>query len=264
MTTPTPEETKACCAAAYGSDVAAMLLGDSYHPGGLTLTRHLADQLELSPGSTVLDIASGLGTTAMLLAGEFGVRVEGLELSAANVALAGGAVDSAGLADRVRFTVGDAERLPHPDARYDAVVIECALCTFPDKRAAASEIARVLRTGGRLGLTDVIVESDRLPAELTTVAARIACIADALSVMGYAELMGAVGLRVTHTERYDEALLRMIDQIEARLTVVRLTARDRLEAQGIDLHSVGPVLAVARKAVGDGVLGYGTLIAEKS
>jgi arsenite methyltransferase len=264
MTTPTPEETKACCAAAYGSDVAAMLLGDSYHPGGLTLTRQLARQLALPPGSAVLDVASGPGTTTLLLAREFGVRVEGVDLSAANVALARGAADSAGLADRVTFTVGDAERLPYSDASFDAVIIECALCTFPDNRAAASEISRVLRTGGRLGLTDVLVESERLPAELTTVAARIACIADALPMIGYADLLEAAGLRVTHTERHDEALVRMIDQIEARLTVVRLTARERLEAQGIDLDSVGPVLAAARKAVGDGVLGYGMLVAEKS
>ena len=264
MTTPTPEDTKACCAAAYGSDVAAMLLGDSYHPGGMALTRRLAGQLALPPGSAVLDIASGPGTTALLLARELGVRVEGVDLSAANVALARGAADYAGLADRVTFTVGDAERLPHPDAPYDAVVIECAFCTFPDKRAAVSEIARVLRTGGRLGLADVLVDPDSLPAELTTVAARIACIADAMPMTGYAELLEAAGLRVTHTEPHDEALSRMIDQIEARLTVVRLTAGDRLQTSGIDLDSVGPTLAAARKAVADGVLGYGMLVAEKS
>ena len=66
---PTGEAAKACCAAAYGSDVATLLLGDSYHPGGLTLTRRLAAQLGLRRDAHVLDVASGRGATAMALAG---------------------------------------------------------------------------------------------------------------------------------------------------------------------------------------------------
>lgn len=268
MTTPdsrqiSAAEAKACCAAAYGSDAVALLLGDSYHPGGLALTRHLAGQLGLPPGSAVLDVAAGPGTTAMLLAQELGLRVEGVDLSPANVALARGAADAAGLADRVAFTVGDAERLSYPDAAFDAVVVECALCTFPDKRAAIGEIARVLRPGGRLGITDVVIEPDRLPAELTTLAARIACIADALPLDAYVHLVAAAGLHTTRTERRDDALLRMIDQIEARLTLARLTARDRLEALGIDVGAAGQAFAAARQAVADGILGYALLVAEK-
>jgi arsenite methyltransferase len=57
------EDLKACCVAAYSSDAVALLLGDSYHPGGTALTRRLADALGLIPGSRVLDIVSGRGTT---------------------------------------------------------------------------------------------------------------------------------------------------------------------------------------------------------
>ena len=66
----TGQRLKACCAAAYGSDVVTLLLGDSYHPGGLGLTRRLAAALGLSPGARVLDVASGRGATAILLARE--------------------------------------------------------------------------------------------------------------------------------------------------------------------------------------------------
>ena len=58
-------ETKACCAAVYGSDVLPVLLGGSYHPGGLALTRRLAEQLRLGRGDRVLDVAGGRGTTAL-------------------------------------------------------------------------------------------------------------------------------------------------------------------------------------------------------
>jgi arsenite methyltransferase len=264
MTEPTvAARAKACCAATYGSDVVALLLGDSYHPGGLGLTRRLADQLALAPGARVLDVASGRGTTALLLAREYGATVTGVDLSDANVALAGGAAQAADLVAQVDFQVADAERLPVDVDSFDAVVCECAFCTFPDKPTAAAELARVLRPGGRLGITDVIVDPDRLPAELTGLGAWIACIADARPLHQYIALLTDAGLSVTHTERHDTAIAAMIDQIEARLTLVRMTARQRAEALGVDFDRAPAVLAAARAAVADGVLGYTLLIAEK-
>lgn len=256
------DEVKACCATAYGSDLVALLLGDSYHPGGLTLTRRLATRLALTPGERVLDVAAGRGTSAMLLAEEHEVYVEGVDLSAANVTLATGAADRAGLGDRVHFGTADAERLPFPAGAFDAVVCECAFCTFPDKPTAAAELARVLRPGGRLGITDVTADLNRLPTELTSLTAWIACVADARPVRGYVDLLTDAGLRVHHTEPHDEALARLIDQIEARLAVVRMTARDKVAAMGVDLDRAAPVLAAARTAVADGVLGYSLLVAE--
>ncbi|WP_327428511.1 class I SAM-dependent methyltransferase [Streptomyces sp. NBC_01236] len=258
------DDLKACCAAAYSSDTVALLLGDSYHPGGTTLTRRLADALGLVTGSRVLDVASGRGTTALLLADACGARVDGVDYAPANTALAQGAATAAGLAERVAFTTADAEQLPYPDGVFDAVVCECALCTFPDKAKAAAEFARVLKPGGRVGITDVTVTSDRLPPELTTPAARIACIADARTLAEYTGILATAELRTLRTERHDQAMLRMIDQIEARLNLLRLTAADRLAATGLDLDSAPAVLAAARTAVSDGALGYALLVAEKS
>lgn len=256
------DEIKACCADAYGSDLATLLLGDSYHPGGTALTRRLATELVLRPGECVLDVAAGRGTTALLLAREYEARVDGVDLSPANVALATGAASGADLADRVSFAVGDAEQLPYPDDSFDAVVSECAFCTFPDKATAAAEFARVLRPHGRLGITDVVADPAALPAELSTVIGRVACIADARPADEYAELLARAGLRVVTAERHDGAMARMIDQIEARLTIVRLTARARAEAVGLDFRQAEPVIGAARQALADGVLGYALLIAE--
>jgi arsenite methyltransferase len=253
-------DVKACCAAAYSSDLVAMLLGEAYHPGGLALTRRLAGHLALHPGQAVLDVASGPGATARLLATEHQVQVTGVDLSAANVDRATRA--AAGV-EGVRFQVGDAERLPLPDASVDAVVCECAFCTFPDKPTAAAEFARVLRPGGRVGITDVTVEPDRLPGSLSGLAARIACIADARAATAYIGLLRDAGLRVVVTERHDEAMARMIDQIEARLRLVALTSRGRAEDLGLDLDRADEMLATARGAVADGVIGYGLLVAEK-
>ncbi len=253
-------DVKACCAAAYSSDLVAMLLGEAYHPGGLALTRRLAGHLALHPGQAVLDVASGPGATARLLATEHQVSVTGVDLSAANVERA--RTDAAGV-DGVRFEVGDAERLPLPDASVDAVVCECAFCTFPDKPTAAAELARVLRPGGRLGITDVTVEPDRLPGSLSGLAARIACIADARPTTAYENLLRDAGLRVLVTERHDEAMARMIDQIEARLRLLTLTRRDQVTELGLDLDQASEVLAAARDAVASGVIGYCLLVADR-
>ncbi|MEU4293174.1 methyltransferase domain-containing protein [Kribbella sp. NPDC026596] len=258
-----PGDIKACCATAYSSDLVAMLLGDSYHPGGSTLTRRLATALELRAGQTVLDVASGRGTSALMIAHEYDVTVTGIDLSSANVALSNGAAQAGGLADRVRFELGDAEKLPCPDGAFGAVVCESALCTFPDKPAAAREFARVLKPGGRVGITDVTADRDRLPPELTTLSAWIACVADARPATEYADILTDAGLRVTDIEHHDAAISRMIDQIEARLQFLRLTSRSKLEAYGVDVDRAAPVLSAARAAVTDGVLGYALVAAEK-
>ncbi|WP_327311945.1 class I SAM-dependent methyltransferase [Streptomyces sp. NBC_01235] len=260
---PTADELKACCAAAYSSDVVALLLGDSYHPGGTALTRHLADCLALGENHRMLDVASGRGTTALLLAGTYGVQVGGLDYSPANTALAQGAAQAAGLAERAEFTTGDAEQLPYPDGFFDALVCECALCTFPDKAQAAAEFARVLKPGGRLGITDVTIDPAHLPSELTGLSARIACIADARPLEEYSQILAAAGLRTRRTEHHDQAMLRMINQIEARLNLLRMTAPDKLTDAGVKLDAAPVVLEAARTAVADGVLGYAMLIAER-
>ncbi|MCJ1676961.1 hypothetical protein MTF65_06300 [Streptomyces sp. APSN-46.1] len=70
------------------------------------------------------------------------------------------------------------------------------------------------------------------------------------------------GLRTVRAERHDTAMLRMIDQIEARLNLLRTTSLDKLTAAGIDLDAAPVVLGATRTAVADGVLGYALLIAE--
>jgi SAM-dependent methyltransferase len=259
----TPGQVKACCAATYGADLVALLLGDAYHPGGLALTRGLSDLLALSSDERVLDVASGRGTTALMLAHEYGVQVDGVDLSEANVGRARAAVDAAGLAARPVFTTGDAEALPYPDAVFDAVMCECAFCIFPDKPTAARELARVLRPGGRLGIADMVADPRRLPAGLAGLTAWVACVADARPIAEYAALLSDAGLHLAHVSRHDSALSRMIDQIEARLAVLRMTARDGVEALGVDFERAPAVLAAARAAVADGVLGYAILTAGK-
>jgi arsenite methyltransferase len=263
--TPSPAtDAKACCAAAYSHDVVALVLGESYHPGGLALTRRLADRVGVAAGQRVLDVASGPGTSALLLAREYGAQVTGVDLGEPSVARAADAAAAAGLSGQVRFAVGDAERIPYGDASFDAVVCECAFCTFPDKPTAATELARVLRPGGRVGITDVTVAPGALSGELTTLAGWVACIADARPVGEYEETLAAAGLRTVATERHDAAMARMVEQIEGRLVAFRAVAGGRPALAGVDWDRALAMTRLAAAAVADGAVGYALLVAEKA
>ncbi len=149
------EEIKSCCASLYESDFARLLLGDSFHPGGLPLTRRLGEKLGLRAGQHVLDVAGGKGDSAIFLAQTFGCHVVGIDFSNENTKESLARAREAGVEEIVSFERGDAERIAFPDASFEALICECAFCTFPDKRAAAEEFARVLKPGGRVGLTDL-------------------------------------------------------------------------------------------------------------
>jgi SAM-dependent methyltransferase len=234
-----PGAVKACCATAYGLDLVALFLGDSYHPGGTDLTRHLAATLDLQPGEHVLDVASGIGTTALLLAGQHRVDVVGVDLGDAQTSRALARVADAGLVDRCRFEVGDAEALPVESGTFDAVVCECAFCTFPDKATAAAELARAVRPGGRVGITDVWLDPARLDPDLRGLAGRIACLADARPIDELVAILQAVGLTITLVERHDQALLDTIERVTNRLRAARIADLPVLRSfnlrRGIDL-----------------------------
>jgi arsenite methyltransferase len=166
-----------------------------------------------------------------------------------------------GAADRVTFHVGDAEQLPLDENSVDAVVCECALCSFPDKAAAASEMARVLKPGGRVGITDVTLDPQRLDPELASLAGWVACIADARPVADYCQHLERAGLQVTLTETHDGALAKMIETIDARLVAYRMISTPALA--GLDIDAVRRKVAVAARAVTDGIAGYSLVTARK-
>lgn len=260
---PPAEEVKSCCAALYASDWARLLLGDSFHPGGLTLTERLGELLRLQPGDNVLDVAAGRGTSALHLAWRFGCRVVGLDFGGRNVAAASEAAAQAGLADRVCFAAGDAERLGFAGDAFDAVICECAFCTFPDKHAAAAEFARVLRPGGRVGLSD-LTRSGRLPSPLDGLLAWVACIADARPVEDYVTYLTTAGVAPDLIESHDVALGELIEGIRGKLLAAELLVKLRkLDLPGVDFNHAKLLARSAADAVQTGQLGYALIVATK-
>ena len=263
MSFQTVADVKSCCAAAYSSPAAAFLLDDSLHPGGAALTRRLADAIRLRSGQRVLDVASGRGTTALLLAQEYAVAVDGVDLSDASVWEAKAAARRAGRAASVAFHLADAEHLPFEDGTFDALTCECSWCLVPDKAQAAAEFARVLRPGGRLGVTDVTVGPAGVPDGLAELPAWIACLAGARTHDGYVGLLTTAGLTVARVEDHGDALAELVARIQARLKLARALAEPNAQ---LDTDAVERGLVLARRAaeaVSQGELGYCLVLARR-
>jgi arsenite methyltransferase len=254
---------KQCCASVYGSDAAKFLLGDTFHPGGAELTRELASHLHLTGGSIVLDVASGKGTSSFLLAETFGCRVVGIDLSEENVSQARDEASNSKVEPLVSFQLADAERLPFDDASFDAILCECAFCTFPDKRAAAQEFGRVLKPEGSVGISDLTRSSAPLP-ELDGLLAWIACIGDAQPLDSYSNWLTSAGFSVTLAEQRDACLQQMVQQIRGKLLLAEvLKGLKKLDLPGLDLHQAKDFARAADAAVQAGQLGYGIIVGKK-
>lgn len=255
------QQAKNCCADLYASDWARLLLGPSFHPGGVALTERLGRMLGLAATARVLDVACGRGTSALYLAEHVGCHVTGIDVGAANVAAARVAAETAGLAERTHFVVGDAEGLPIPAASVDAVICECAFCTFPNKHAAAAEFTRVLRPGGRVGLSD-LTRSGPLPRELEGLLAWVACIADARPVEEYVTYLREAGFIVDAVETHDDALARLVQDVRIRLLGADVLVKlKKVDLPGATLDEATALARAAAQAVRDGTLGYMALAA---
>ena len=255
-------EVKQCCANLYQTDLARYLLGDSFHPGGLQTTRRLGDLLRLNSDSRVLDVACGKGTTAIFLAKEFGCQVVGIDYGMENV-LAARALAQVEQLQGVQFEQSDAEILSFADASVDVVICECAFCTFPQKALAAAEFFRVLRPGGRVGISD-LSRREALPSELDGLMAWIACIGDAQTIEGYTTYLVNAGFCVDRIEQHDAALQEMVDQIRLKLFGAEImTGLNKLRLPGVDVGAAKRMASSAMVAIRRGQLGYVLISAAK-
>ncbi|HEY8694506.1 MAG TPA: methyltransferase domain-containing protein [Chloroflexota bacterium] len=252
-------DVKACCAALYQNDYVRTLLGDSFHPGGAGLTKELGTALGLSGGDRVLDVASGKGTSAFVLADAFGCRVTGVDYGDRNVEEA----NARGHA-LCQFRQGDAEQLPFEAATFDAVISECAFCTFQSKRTAAAEMFRVLKPGGRLGLTDMTLFAERIPEALDNLLSIVACIGDARPAAEYRRILGEAGFEGFVEADQSKHLLEMVNDIKKKINLARFAvAINKLDLGGMDLNAARETALLAKKTIEAGAAGYVLLTGKK-
>jgi arsenite methyltransferase len=150
---------------------------------------------ELRPGERVLDLGSGGGIDVILSARRVGPsgRAFGLDMTDEMLTLAARNAAEAGV-DNVEFVRGTIEAIPLPASTIDVVISNCVINLAADKAAVFREIARVLRPGGRLGVSDVVADDDLSPDQRAERGSYTGCIAGALSFAEYRAGLAAVGL----------------------------------------------------------------------
>jgi SAM-dependent methyltransferase len=156
---------------------------------------------ELCEGETVLDLGSGGGLDVILSARRVGAtgRAIGLDMTDEMLALARRNASDAGLGN-VEFLRGTIESVPLPDAAVDVVISNCVITLSQNKPAVFAEIARVLRPGGRVGISDLIADHELSDTERTAAQAAGDCLATAITGRQYVDMLLAAGLTEADVE----------------------------------------------------------------
>jgi ubiquinone/menaquinone biosynthesis C-methylase UbiE len=198
------KESGCCGPSGCGSGETAVALGVGYTTQDLAVLPEEANlglgcgaplrHLALARGETVLDLGSGAGVDAFLAAREVGPtgRVIGVDMTPAMLEKARRNAGKAGVTN-VEFREGRLEALPVEDASVDAVTSNCVINLVPDKGRVFAEVARVLKPGGRLVISDIILDGALPDAVARDVYAYVGCVSGAMLRDEYFGLLRRAG-----------------------------------------------------------------------
>jgi arsenite methyltransferase len=222
-----------------GKELAVVPEGADLGLGCGAPVRHLG----LQPGEAVLDLGSGGGIDVFLAAKSVGPggHVIGVDMTPAMLERARRNAEKGGYAN-VEFREGRLERMPVDDGTIDAVTSNCVINLVPDKAAVFREIARVLKPGGRMVISDIVLDG-RLPAAIENdVLAYVGCIAGAAPREVYFGQLQAAGLG-------EVEVLNDVDSLSLWAEAAPEEAKALAERTGVKLEEVlGKVRSVTYRA----------------
>jgi len=255
-------EIKQCCVDFYQDDKIKLIFGDSMHPGGLELTKVLAEKLGISKGKKVLDLASGYGTTSIFLAKKFECNVIGIDLGGKNIDEATNRSNEENVSDLANFRLGDAENLELEDNSFDYLISECSFCLFPDKEKASKEMYRVLKRNGKIGISDVVVRGN-LPEKMKDILYNFICIQDAKSEQEYENVLADAGFKNFHFEDRKQEVIKLLEIIRKKIFVLEAAKGLGKIDLNLDFNSMREILKEIKIIVEKNILSYTLLTAEK-
>jgi arsenite methyltransferase len=171
----------------------------------------------LRPGEVVVDLGSGGGIDVLLAAKKVGPegKAIGIDMTDEMLDRARRNAGKAGV-DNAEFLKGTIDELPLPDASADCIISNCVINLAPDKQAVFREMARVLKPGGRVAVSDIALKKPLPPEIGADVLAYVGCIAGAIPIGEYREGLKAAGF--AHVEIIDSgADLNAYAQIEGQV-----------------------------------------------
>jgi arsenite methyltransferase len=183
----------------------------------------------LHPGEVVLDLGSGGGIDVLLSARRVGPtgKAYGLDMTDEMLALARDNQRKSGL-ENVEFLKGQIEEIPLPENSVDVIISNCVINLSADKDRVLAEAFRVLKPGGRLAVSDVVVRGEIPPEIRRSVELWVGCISGALDESVYLEKLQRAGFTAV--------------SIEPTRVYRAQDARDFLDTQGIDIDTIAPLV----------------------
>jgi len=191
---------------------------------------------DLKPGETVLDLGSGAGFDAFLAVREMGGtgQVYGVDMTPEMIARARQNAEVLGY-DNVEFRLGEIEAMPIADASIDLVISNCVLNLVPNKRRAFAEIARVLKPGGRMVVSDIVMVGELPEPIQNNMAAYCGCASGAWPREDYLSGLAEAGL----------GQIEVLKEVEARDLLTSAACCD----DGLESLPEGVLTSVTVKAV---------------
>ncbi len=250
----------------YGDCFFELIIKDVLHPGGLELTERLANLANIDENSTVLDIASGKGTSAIFLAKNFNCNVVGVDLSKGIVKKATYVANTEMLSDRdkVSFKISDAEKLPFKAGAFDAIISECALCLFPNKKGALTEMYRVLKDGGKIALSDVTLE--KTSRELRNKLLFFGCLTGAESLSVLQDMIEGIGFVDVSAIDSSQVVVDLYKSLKRRSSLLKhlLKIVGNSKNGDVNVKNLVEFGKTAEQLILAGKLGYGIVTGEKT
>ncbi len=235
---------------------------DCPHPEAAQHTNEImAAEVSLGPGAQVLDLGCGYGSTARYLASEFGCSVTGTNISRKELDLAHSRSRDAGLDHLLSFQFGDFHRLQFPDRSYDVVWSQEAFLHAADKAAVLSEVRRVLKPGGTLAFTDILVRKDTPASDRARIYDRVKS-PDMWDLEEYRDALAQLNFRVDREEDWSQHVARSYGWVRDRLQENRTQLLPRIGAEAID--RTVEALSFWVDSANSGYIGWAFIVAQKS
>jgi len=240
-----------------------MLLGESFHPGGLALTHKLALKTQVSAESIVLDIGAGRCVSTHYLAQKFGASVYAVDVALDHL-INSRKDDIANSQNKIHLIQGDTHHLPIASNSIDVVFCECVLGSFRNRQLALAEAYRVLKPNGYLAISDVYL-NEQMPIELSVEINRWLRMCSAYSALRCKESIAQGGFCNLKFNDVSDHLLETIHTIETKLLkpdpkLHALICQHSIEQRANWQHGIPRRLA---HFIYDGGAGYYILTAQK-
>lgn len=188
---------------------------DEFHIGGRVATQHLLDQLDLQSNQHILDIGCGLGGGSRFAAQTYGCQVTGIDLTPEYVDTGNALSDWVGLGERIEMLVANATELPQANDSFDAAYMLHVGMNIADKQRLFTEIHRVVKSGAKIGIYDIMRASDgalKFPVPWATEASGSAVDAQAV----YVSALESAGFRIVSVCDRREFALEFFNQMKIK------------------------------------------------